>query len=119
MFGRDRSITKSREEGATRPSYNERNRASRDRNTTGGDPRYRTLDSRATIDRQIPSRSLNSTLIWTLRASLPGRLGGPAASSPGSDAGFIYLVAHIRGKGSCRSRVIQMETTLGETGSVE
>lgn len=58
----------------------------------------------ATIDRQIAPLPLNSTLIWTLRASLPGRLGGPVASSSSGPAN-LFISWHTSAE---RDRVVRV-----------
>lgn len=122
MFARDRSITTTRrpgDRGRDSTSCNEpkkeRKRGARvlDKNSEEIQETGRSI-APATIDRQIAPLPLNSTLIWTLRASLPGRLGGLVSPPPHLAGEFIYFVAHIRGKGSCRPRVIQMQTTSVE-----
>jgi len=123
VFARDRSIDHDRRRRGdpSSTSYNETNeeRPGLDGNTTTGDPTSRTLDAERRSIGGISPWPLNSTLIWILRASLPVQLGGPVASSPRSSlhAWRIYLfpwMPRIRGKGSCRPRVIQMHTALEE-----
>lgn len=81
VSGPDRSITRTREMSARRITRRTREAKTFGRNTTGGGGGGGGERARASDDRSAdrPARPLNSTLIWTLRASLPDRFGGPIA----------------------------------------